>query len=911
MLTLYYMVTSIIHGWRLRLLAARIRRLITLNSSLVLYKEMKVVAFLGNSGLTSEMRGISSKCCFNKYQARLGELIWCIGNKRAITVFPKQRIDLTNWIGFPGVGANFAFDDSQLDVSLEENNSISIIIETNYAHSPLHDETKFCEFQVYGSLQAWKMGAYFSLLLETDAPRLAKLGVDFMLDRILIEDIELIRIESVTVEGHPYITGYTSPVPVRRYLGYSHLPFVSDLGNAACQNFLKRNRLPSAERINCISSERHFLYCNQINCNTVFCSDDEQACSTRKTGIFSSQSLSVESAESASEETCSMLEGKKDSNNPLNNLDEHKEQNMNMKPPNVLIVSESVIARNNIKDMLYNVLNKNRYTVYTTTQEQLLIQPWMDNTRLLVVSGNVSHELGSRVINYLLQGGKVLCLCSDLLHLMLPMFRTAEVRERELVQFSYGQWKHVSLMHHIFCYQPSPEHRRFFRFEDLRRNPPEKLPSVVLVYDENRVPHELQIEILGAEETWHTPSLIMATAAASGGRFIFSQVHLEIDPQQYEQEKEKFRTLQASDSARLAILRDLLSVHLGIECSLSDTVPHYKPGYLLGRSEVKECFLKYLFQKDNILRLPKLDLRVYKTELEPAAATEKFLPVFMYGTPHGFSEIEYFQALKTKVLGQVVLYTEVMTSSMDVLEGAELLDGLAVVTHRQTRGKGRSGNTWISPEGCAVFSVHLHISRSSYLGQHLLLVQHLAGLAIVSSICSLPGYENLNLRLKWPNDIYVGSTVKIGGVLVTSSYHQNFIICNIGCGINLNNEAPTTCINALINEYKQRANETIQLLSLEKYLAGVFNRLEELLERVQSGNITEFLDLYYTYWLHSDAKITVTDTDGACHDVTVLGIDDYGFIVVRNHFGNCFSVHPGDNSFDLFRGMIIPKHSVQ
>ncbi|XP_049806651.1 uncharacterized protein LOC126249056 isoform X4 [Schistocerca nitens] len=853
MLTLYYMVTSIIHGWRLRLLAARIRRLLTLNSSLVLYKEMKVVAFLGNSGLISEMRGISSKCCFNKYRARLGELIWCIGNKRAITVFPKQRIDLTNWIGFPGVGANFAFDDRQLDVSLEENNSISIIIETNYAHSPLHDETKFCEFQVYGSLQAWKMGAYFSLLLETDAPRLAKLGVDFMLDRILIEDIELIRIESVTVEGHPYITGYTSPVPVRRYLGYSHLPFVSDLGNAACQNFLKRNRLPSAERINCISSERHFLYCNQINCNTLFCSDDEQACSTRKTGIFSSQSLSVESAESASEETCSMLEGKKDSNNPLNNLDEHKEQNMNMKPPNVLIVSESVIARNNIKDMLYNVLNKNRYTVYTTTQEQLLIQPWMDNTRLLVVSGNVSHELGSRVINYLLQGGKVLCLCSDLLHLMLPMFRTAEVRERELVQFSYGQWKRVSLMHHIFCYQPSPEHRRFFRFEDLRRNPPEKLPSVVLVYDENRVPHELQIEILGAEETWHTPSLIMATAAASGGRFIFSQVHLEIDPQQYEQEKEKFRTLQASDSARLAILRDLLSVHLGIECSLSDTVPHYKPGYLLGRSE----------------------------------------------------------ALKTKVLGQVVLYTEVMTSSMDVLEGAELLDGLAVVTHRQTRGKGRSGNTWISPEGCAVFSVHLHISRSSYLGQHLLLVQHLAGLAIVSSICSLPGYENLNLRLKWPNDIYVGSTVKIGGVLVTSSYHQNFIICNIGCGINLNNEAPTTCISALINEYNKHANETIQLLSLEKYLAGVFNKLEELLGRVQSGNITEFLDLYYTYWLHSDAKITVTDTDGACHDVTVLGIDDYGFIVVRNHFGNCFSVHPGDNSFDLFRGMIIPKHSVQ
>ena len=87
---------------------------------------------------------------------------------------------------------------------------------------------------------------------------------------------------------------------------------------------------------------------------------------------------------------------------------------------------------------------------------------WIDNTTLLVVCGYVAHDVGEIFTEFFLRGGKMLSLCSDVLQMVLPTFRThAEVREHELVQFSYGRWQKVKMMHHIFCYQPSPVKKHF------------------------------------------------------------------------------------------------------------------------------------------------------------------------------------------------------------------------------------------------------------------------------------------------------------------------------------------------------------------------------------------------------------------------------------------------------------------
>jgi biotin--protein ligase len=100
-----------------------------------------------------------------------------------------------------------------------------------------------------------------------------------------------------------------------------------------------------------------------------------------------------------------------------------------------------------------------------------------------------------------------------------------------------------------------------------------------------------------------------------------------------------------------------------------------------------------------------------------------------------------FQNLQSEVLGRLVIYSDVMTSSTNVLSGVTLQHGLAVVPRQQTSGLGRSGNTWLSPEGCAMFSMQLHIPITSYLGQHTPFLQHIVGLAVVSAVCNLPGYQ--------------------------------------------------------------------------------------------------------------------------------------------------------------------------
>ena len=103
-----------------------------------------------------------------------------------------------------------------------------------------------------------------------------------------------------------------------------------------------------------------------------------------------------------------------------------------------------------------------RYTVYSLSLNDMLKSLWIEQAYLVVLCGNVPLSLKPLLLKYLLNnGGRLLCLCSDLLGVFLPTFKTAEVRPDEVVSFSYSKWSHITLLHHIFCYQPSPKSSKF------------------------------------------------------------------------------------------------------------------------------------------------------------------------------------------------------------------------------------------------------------------------------------------------------------------------------------------------------------------------------------------------------------------------------------------------------------------
>lgn len=51
--------------------------------------------------------------------------------------------------------------------------------------------------------------------------------------------------------------------------------------------------------------------------------------------------------------------------------------------------------------------------------------------------------------------------------------------------------------------------------------------DIVDMFDSNNKHHAIAIKILAAEDTWETPSLILATSP-SGGKVIFSQVTIHL-----------------------------------------------------------------------------------------------------------------------------------------------------------------------------------------------------------------------------------------------------------------------------------------------------------------------------------------------------------------------------------------------
>ena len=54
---------------------------------------------------------------------------------------------------------------------------------------------------------------------------------------------------------------------------------------------------------------------------------------------------------------------------------------------------------------------------------------------------------------------------------------------------------------------------------------------------------------------------------------------------------------------------------------------------------------------------------------------------------------------------------------------------------------GRGGNSWLSPNGCAMFSVHVRVALSSRLGQRVSFIQHLTSLAVVLAVKQKPACQ--------------------------------------------------------------------------------------------------------------------------------------------------------------------------
>lgn len=133
-----------------------------------------------------------------------------------------------------------------------------------------------------------------------------------------------------------------------------------------------------------------------------------------------------------------------------------------------------------------------------------------------------------------------------------------------------------------------------------------------------------------------------------------------------------------------------------------------------------------------------------------------------------------------------VLAFETVASTMDV---AHLLAadgcpaGTLVLADEQSAGRGRSGRPWLSARGAGIWMTLVERPPSAS-GLEVLSLR--AGLAVARALESLVVAP---LRLKWPNDVYMGSG-KLGGILIESRWRSGRLDW-VAIGLGLNLRAPS------------------------------------------------------------------------------------------------------------------------
>ena len=110
-------------------------------------------------------------------------------------------------------------------------------------------------------------------------------------------------------------------------------------------------------------------------------------------------------------------------------------------------------------------------------------------------------------------------------------------------------------------------------------------------------------------------------------------------------------------------------------------------------------------------------------------------------------------------------------------------DGFVVVCDYQSSGKGQGANHWESAAGRnLLFSLFLRPENLPASQQFV--ISQLVSIAICRT---LESYFD-NVKIKWPNDIYVGDR-KIAGILIENSWMGSMVVDSIiGIGLNVNQE---------------------------------------------------------------------------------------------------------------------------
>ena len=260
-------------------------------------------------------------------------------------------------------------------------------------------------------------------------------------------------------------------------------------------------------------------------------------------------------------------------------------------------------------------------------------------------------------------------------------------------------------------------------------------------------------------------------------------------------------------------------------------------------------------------------------------------------SPDVLSEKEITSRLKTKWAGTCLEFEEVVDSTN--IRAKELGEkgaphGTLVVAEQQTAGKGRRGRSWVSPPGSSIYMTLLlkpEVDPSRAPMLTLLMAYAIAD--------AFRGEKNLDVQIKWPNDLVLNKK-KICGILTEMSAEVGYVhYVVIGVGINVNTESFQEEISQTATSLRIEEGVKFQRAEL---IAAIMQKFEMYYEKFcASGNLSDIMDGYNAILVNKDREVRVLEP-GNEYNAKALGINETGELIVEKEDGSRTEIFSGEVS---------------
>lgn len=221
-------------------------------------------------------------------------------------------------------------------------------------------------------------------------------------------------------------------------------------------------------------------------------------------------------------------------------------------------------------------------------------------------------------------------------------------------------------------------------------------------------------------------------------------------------------------------------------------------------------------------------------------------------------------------------------------------DGYCLYTFYQTAGRGQSGNGWESENGKNLLFSILFYPNKIQANEQFRLSMFVA--VVITNI--VRRYISNNVRIKWPNDIYVADK-KICGILIeTQLLGSNIGWCVAGVGLNVNQTDFSLNIPNPVSIKVMTGIDT-DLHLLIKEIVEEFKQQEHLLYEPNSLK-EQYMNLLYRregYYPYIEREVSLEPTmnaykgDGEVFFARIIDIDDEGRIILERKDGRINTYH--------------------